>query len=53
MDHHLPLSESQQSYLNSVDLADELIHFRQILPVEYYEPKEVLQYILLTQKKLF
>lgn len=51
MDLHLKLSEGQQSDLNGVDLANELIHLRQILPVEYKAPKEVLQYILDTDTK--
>jgi len=36
----------------ATDLANELIHLRQILPVEYYKaPKEVIQYILNTDTK--
>jgi len=42
MDLHLKLSEGQQLDINGVDLANELIHLRQILPVEYEAPKEVL-----------
>lgn len=53
MHFQLTLSEVQQSDFNGVDLANELIHLRQILPEEYKTPKYVLQYILETDIKDF